>query len=194
MRNNSVIDNRLYKVFPDYQNIKTIVPSIRYLDRIKILIESQSGFTFNEATRRREYVKNRQLFALVLKVFTPFSWKEIGLNIGNKDHATALWCVKQAINLSETYPQYKELAETVLCEAQKIFRMKIKGQLLKVEFWKYAFKICKECDNSVSYWNEIEELKSRVSELEAKLESSENFTNLLRQKIKRAEHPYAVKL
>lgn len=71
----------------------------------------------DSATRKREIVTARQLCHFFAKNRTKESLATIGLNIGNKDHATVLHSCRTVINLIETdrkfAAQVKELEDRI---------------------------------------------------------------------------------
>lgn len=58
-------------------------------------------------TRKREYVLPRQIAMYFCKKLTKLSFREIGENIGNKDHATVIFAIKTIKNLIETNRQFR---------------------------------------------------------------------------------------
>jgi chromosomal replication initiator protein len=82
--------------------------SIDYIQKIisdyfKIPVEK-----INSKTRKREIVQARQLSMYFAKRFTKSSLSTIGLNCGNKDHATVLHACRTINNLRETDKQFKQ--------------------------------------------------------------------------------------
>jgi chromosomal replication initiator protein len=63
--------------------------------------------TLNSKTRKREIVQARQLVMFFAKEYTKSSLAIIGLNCGNKDHATVLHAIRTINNLIETDKQFR---------------------------------------------------------------------------------------
>jgi len=59
------------------------------------------------ATRKREVVQARQIAMYFAKFKTKESLRVIGLLTGGKDHATAIYAVRQVLNLIDTDKRYK---------------------------------------------------------------------------------------
>lgn len=58
-------------------------------------------------SRKREYVKCRQLCHVFARKLLSFSLEDIGYNMGKKDHATVLHSIKTINNISETDKQLR---------------------------------------------------------------------------------------
>jgi chromosomal replication initiator protein len=58
-------------------------------------------------TRKREIVQARQVAMYLSKQFTKTSLKSIGVQLGDKDHATVLHAIKAVNNLRETDRHFK---------------------------------------------------------------------------------------
>jgi hypothetical protein len=72
-------------------------------------------------TRKREIVKPRQTVMYLSKNLTGYSLKEIGKQIGGKDHATVLSSCRTVKNLMETDKYLKSQVEAI----EKILKFKL---------------------------------------------------------------------
>ncbi len=63
--------------------------------------------SINSRTRKREIVQARQFAMYFSKKMTKASLAIIGLQCGNKDHATVLHACKTIANLAETDKQFR---------------------------------------------------------------------------------------
>jgi len=59
-------------------------------------------------TRKREYVYARQIGMLLINKYTNFTLERIGLEFGNKDHATVLHSKRTILNLMDSSKKIKE--------------------------------------------------------------------------------------
>lgn len=69
--------------------------------------------TINSKTRKREVVQARQLSMFLSKKYTKASLSTIGLNCGNKDHATVLHACRTINNLKDTDKQFKRYIDDI---------------------------------------------------------------------------------
>ena len=95
--------------------VKQSTPEIT-IDYIIKLVSSHFGISIEECkstTRRREIVQARQFIMYLAKKYTKISLTSIGLQCGNKDHATVLHACKTINNLLETDKQFRSHAETI---------------------------------------------------------------------------------
>ncbi|MGM0565817.1 MAG: chromosomal replication initiator protein DnaA [Bacteroidota bacterium] len=67
----------------------------------------------NSKTRKREVVQARQLSMFLSKKYTKASLSTIGLNCGNKDHATVLHACRTINNLKDTDKQFKRYIDDI---------------------------------------------------------------------------------
>jgi hypothetical protein len=89
---NGITIDRIKKVVCEYFNIP-----VEYIDL---------------KTRKREIVQARQIAMYFAKKITKFSLSMIALQIGDKDHSTCLFAIKQVYNLIETDKLYaKQIKE-----------------------------------------------------------------------------------
>ncbi len=68
---------------------------------------------FREKTRKREVVEARQIAMYFYKKRTRLSLAQIGMQLGNKDHATVLHACKTVKNLSESDKDFATKFEDV---------------------------------------------------------------------------------
>ena len=95
--------------------VKQSTPEIT-IDYIIKLVSNHFGISIEECkstTRRREIVQARQFIMYLAKKYTKISLTSIGLQCGNKDHATVLHACKTINNLLETDKQFRSHAETI---------------------------------------------------------------------------------
>jgi len=85
--------------------------SIDYIQKIVSEYFGLSIEQMNSNTRKRNIVQARQLAMFFSKEMTKASLTAIGLQCGNKDHATVLHACKTVKNLSETDKVFKGYVE-----------------------------------------------------------------------------------
>lgn len=87
--------------------------TIDYIQKVVCDYFSLSVESLQSRTRKREIVQARQLAMYFAKHFTKLPLSMIGLQCGNKDHATVLHACKQVSNLIETDKQFRSWAEDI---------------------------------------------------------------------------------
>ena len=90
---------------PEDVSVKETVQSIlkKVSDWSKIPVE-----VITMKTNERDIVEIRQIAMYLSKKITKISYKTIGLEIGNKNHATVMHACKTVANLKETNREYLE--------------------------------------------------------------------------------------
>ena len=66
--------------------------------------------------RLRKIVEPRQIWATLLHSMNTMTLEKIGVEIGNKDHATVLHCVKTVKNLYQNDKEYQTRINRILSE------------------------------------------------------------------------------
>jgi chromosomal replication initiator protein len=87
--------------------------SIDYIKNIVCDYFQISVDEINSKTRKREIVQARQLAMFFSKKHTKFSLANIGLQCGNKDHATVLHAYRTVSDLLDTDKQFKVYVEDI---------------------------------------------------------------------------------
>ena len=87
--------------------------TIDYIQKVVCDYFNLSVETLQSRTRKREIVQARQLAMYFAKQFTKAPLSIIGLQCGNKDHATVLHACKTVSNLIETDKQFRTWSEEI---------------------------------------------------------------------------------
>ncbi len=93
--------------------------TIDYIQKVVCDYFNLSVESLQSRTRKREIVQARQLAMYFAKHFTKSPLSMIGLQCGNKDHATVLHACKQVSNLIETDKQFRSWAEDISKKIQQ---------------------------------------------------------------------------
>lgn len=87
--------------------------TIDYIQKVVCDYFNLSVDSLQSRTRKREIVQARQLAMYFAKHYTKAPLSMIGLQCGNKDHATVLHACKQVSNLIETSKQFRNWADEI---------------------------------------------------------------------------------
>lgn len=87
--------------------------TIDYIQKVVCDYFNLSVESMQSRTRKREIVQARQLAMYFAKIYTKAPLSMIGLQCGNKDHATVLHACKTVSNLIETDKQFRSWAEDI---------------------------------------------------------------------------------
>ncbi|MBO4741721.1 MAG: chromosomal replication initiator protein DnaA [Bacteroidales bacterium] len=87
--------------------------TIDYIQKVVCDYFNLSVESMQSRTRKREIVQARQLAMYFAKQYTKSPLSMIGLQCGNKDHATVLHACKTVSNLIETDKQFRSWAEDI---------------------------------------------------------------------------------
>lgn len=98
---------------PDNQIISLLKYDIASLTNASI-----EAFT-RKANHKRENVLARNMLACVLRLFTNMSLSEIGMQIGDKDHATVLHAICKTANNFELYAETRQIYTRVIDKCEK---------------------------------------------------------------------------
>jgi hypothetical protein len=115
-RNGLGVDNliKIEYVLSDYGykpiNVKLTIRDIQKLTCEYFGITKQE---MDNPTRKRETVQARQITMYFCKQLTNKSFEKIGMEIGDKDHATVLHACKTVSNLIETNKEFKFQVEEI---------------------------------------------------------------------------------
>lgn len=93
--------------------------TIDYIQKVVCDYFNLSVESLQSRTRKREIVQARQLAMYFAKKYTKSPLSMIGLQCGNKDHATVLHACKQVSNLIETDKQFRSWAEDISKKIQQ---------------------------------------------------------------------------
>ena len=93
--------------------------TIDYIQKVVCDYFNLSVESLQSRTRKREIVQARQLAMYFAKQYTKSPLSMIGLQCGNKDHATVLHACKQVSNLIETDKQFRSWAEDISKKIQQ---------------------------------------------------------------------------
>ncbi|MBR0074122.1 MAG: chromosomal replication initiator protein DnaA, partial [Bacteroidales bacterium] len=93
--------------------------TIDYIQKVVCDYFNLSVESLQSRTRKREIVQARQLAMYFAKKYTKSPLSMIGLQCGNKDHATVLHACKQVSNLIETDKQFRSWAEEISKKIQQ---------------------------------------------------------------------------
>ena len=87
--------------------------SIDYIQKVVCDFFNIQVDNLNSKTRKREIVQARQLAMFFSKKHTKSSLATIGMQCGNKDHATVLHACRTVSNLIETDKEFRVCAEEI---------------------------------------------------------------------------------
>ena len=87
--------------------------TIDYIQKVVCDYFNLSVDSIQSRTRKREIVQARQLTMFFAKKFTKSSLAAIGMQCGNKDHATVLHACKTVANLAETDKTFRYYVEDI---------------------------------------------------------------------------------
>lgn len=113
------------------------VDFIETIIKIVCIEEGISPASVVQVTRKREVVRVRQICMALSKIFTNASLATIGVELGNKDHATVLHSVRTVNNLCDSDPRFRG--------AYINLQMKIGRQVTKKTELLF---VCSECGSS----------------------------------------------
>ena len=91
------------------------------LQLIEQVIEEAYNVKINDLRvkcRLRKIVEPRQIWATLLHSMNTMTLEKIGVEIGNKDHATVLHCVKTVKNLYQNDKEYRTRINRILSELE----------------------------------------------------------------------------
>ncbi|MDR1878519.1 MAG: chromosomal replication initiator protein DnaA [Bacteroidales bacterium] len=87
--------------------------SIDYIQKVVCDYNKTNVSTLFSLSRKRDVVLIRQISMYFSKKYTKFSLAQIGLQCGNKDHATVLHACRTVENLIKTNPDFREKMEEI---------------------------------------------------------------------------------
>jgi chromosomal replication initiator protein len=85
-------------------------PSQNEIDMLKAIVADHYSITIeriNAKTRKQEVVLARYAFAYLLRKYTKLSLLLIGVNMGGRDHTTAIHAIQTFQNYLDTEPETK---------------------------------------------------------------------------------------
>ncbi len=89
---------------------------------------SYLDFYTNKKCRKREWVILRQKIAWMLNKYSKLSLLQMGIIIGNKNHATVIWAVKTINNLCDSDKEFKKEFEELENHVENILLNPVKSE------------------------------------------------------------------
>lgn len=100
---------------------KRYIKKEHFTDRLIKKIKDETGVNvlIQTKSQKREVCDMRQLFMVMMSIYTKISYKKIGVMVG-KDHSTVSHANKQMKNLYDTDKEFKNIYDIINDFAKKI--------------------------------------------------------------------------